>query len=234
MGLKSTIFGKAPKPQTQESGNHAYDEINSAFKPGFGYFSKGGDMISNLLGAGGAGAQTGALDNFANSGGMNFLREQGTRQIQSSAAARGMLHSGSTLKALEKYGQGLGSTYLSQYMDNLFKMSGLGLQAGGLVSSTGQYSKGTGQTAGKTGALPMALQVASMIPGISDRRLKENIVHVGELSDGLKVYEYDLFGERKRGVMADEVATIRPSAYLPGHYGEYDGVDYSKIGDLNA
>lgn len=234
MGLKSAIFGKPPKPETQQSGDHAYDEINTAFKPGFDYFSQGGNMISNLLGANGGAAQTQGLDNFANSGGMNFLRDQGTRQINSSAAARGLLHSGSTLKALDKYGQGLGSTYLNQYMDNLFKMSNLGLQSGALVSDAGKFATGTGQTAGKPGGLATALQIGSTIAGLSDRRLKENIVHVDTLSDGLKVYDYDLFGEKKRGVMADEVAVIRPDAYLPGHYGEYDGVDYSKIGDLNA
>lgn len=44
----------------------------------------------------------------------------------------------------------------------------------------------------------------------SDRRLKSNIVEIGELPNGLKVYEYDIFGKRTRGVMADEAILVRP------------------------
>jgi hypothetical protein len=261
MSTKSTIFGKKPKPETSESGNHAYNDISSAFSPGFNYFSQGGNMVGNLLGVNGGPAQTAGLENFANSGGMDFLREQGTKAITSSKAAQGLLNSGSYGTALEKYGQGLASTYLNQYMDNLMKYSNLGLQSGMLVSDAGKYSKGTGATAGKPGLLQIGLQAAAAAAtggasagaagaglagnslggglaagaGFSDRRLKSDIIEVGELPDGLKIYEYDLFGERQRGVMADEVQLLRPDAFIPNYRDSgYDGVDYSKIGNLNG
>lgn len=235
-GVGDFLFGKKPKPGESESGNHAYDEINSAFKPAFGYTTGSGNMLSGLLGLNGNGAaQTGALNNFADSAGMGFLRDQGTRQINSSQAAKGLLHSGSTLKALDKYGQGLGSTYLNQYMDNLFKLGNMGISAGSLVANAGQYSKGQTATQGKQGALPTIIQAASMIPGISDPRLKFNIVEVGQAADGLKVYEYELFnkpGLKVKGVMSNEVKELRPWAYIPNYLGSFDGVHYGKLGSL--
>lgn len=59
-----------------------------------------------------------------------------------------------------------------------------------------------------------AMQIASVF---SDRRLKRNIERVGEMSDGLGVYDYDYIwgGERQTGVMADEVANLRPWALGP-------------------
>ncbi len=46
----------------------------------------------------------------------------------------------------------------------------------------------------------------------SDRRLKSNVVRVGTHPLGIGVYEYDIFGDRQRGVMADEVETVKPEA----------------------
>jgi hypothetical protein len=122
-----------------------------------GYGQQGGDAIANLLGLGGGAAQTEGLENWANSGGMEFLREQGRRGITSSKAASGLLQSGSYGTALTKYNQGLASTYLNQYMDNLMGLSKLGLGAGGILGSSGSYSKGTGAQQGKAGILPMAI-----------------------------------------------------------------------------
>jgi hypothetical protein len=153
-GVGDFLFGKKPKPESSQSGNLNNDLITGAFKPALGYLTSGGNAVSSLLGLGGGPAQTEGLENFANSGGMNFLMDQGRRAITSSKAASGLLKSGSYGTALTKYGQGLGSTYLNQYMDHLFNLSKLGLGAGGLIAQTGQYSKGTGAQQGKAGFLP--------------------------------------------------------------------------------
>jgi hypothetical protein len=47
---------------------------------------------------------------------------------------------------------------------------------------------------------------------MSDRRLKSNIVRIGTHPLGIGLYEYDIFGERQRGVMADEVEQVMPEA----------------------
>jgi hypothetical protein len=46
----------------------------------------------------------------------------------------------------------------------------------------------------------------------SDIRLKSNIVRVGTHPRGFGVYEYDIFGRRERGVIAQEVAAVMPEA----------------------
>jgi hypothetical protein len=66
----------------------------------------------------------------------------------------------------------------------------------------------------------------------SDRRLKTDIQTIGVLDDGLKVYSYRYKsgGPMQIGVMADEVAVLRPQAYIKGGAGDgFDAVDYSKL-----
>jgi hypothetical protein len=46
----------------------------------------------------------------------------------------------------------------------------------------------------------------------SDRRLKSNVVRVGTHPLGIGIYDYDIFGLRQRGVMADEVEAVMPEA----------------------
>lgn len=60
----------------------------------------------------------------------------------------------------------------------------------------------------------------------SDVRLKSNIRRVGTHSVGVGVYEYDIFGHRERGVIAQELQRVRPdlvrqhnSGYLTVNYG---------------
>jgi len=51
-----------------------------------------------------------------------------------------------------------------------------------------------------------------MAAKFSDRRLKSNIEQVGTHPLGIGIYEYDIFGNRERGVMADEVLNVMPNA----------------------
>lgn len=80
-----------------------------------------------------------------------------------------------------------------------------------------------------TQGLFSALGTAAMFaPKFSDRRLKSNIVQVGTHPLGIGIYEYDIFGKRERGVMADEVATVMPEAIVP-HESGYMMVNYGKL-----
>lgn len=63
---------------------------------------------------------------------------------------------------------------------------------------------------------------------MSDRRLKSNIERVGTHPLGIGIYEYDIFGSRQRGVMADEVETVRPEAVLT-HPSGYKMVNYGAL-----
>lgn len=65
----------------------------------------------------------------------------------------------------------------------------------------------------------------------SDRRLKENIIAVGEYPNGLTKYEFNYIGDdvRYRGVMAQDVLEVAPEAVIELNTGMY-AVDYQKLG----
>lgn len=64
---------------------------------------------------------------------------------------------------------------------------------------------------------------------MSDRRMKRDIVKIGELPSGLSVYSYNyVWGQPHVGVMADEVKELFPDAVVRYADG-YDRVDYSKV-----
>ncbi len=76
-----------------------------------------------------------------------------------------------------------------------------------------------------------------MMTRTSDRKLKQNIAHIGyhPLGFGLYLFEYkpeyrERCGEgRQFGVMADEVEKVMPSAVVPGFDG-FKAVNYGQIG----
>jgi len=150
-GVSDTIFGAKSKESAHSdssSGNLAYPAISGAMTPALGYTAQGGSMMANLLGLSGGPAQTEGLNNFANSGGMEFLREQGNRQIDSSQASKGLLLSGDTVKEKVKYGQGLGSTYLNQYMQNLLGLGNMGISSANAMAGAGNTSTSHGESKG--------------------------------------------------------------------------------------
>ena len=69
------------------------------------------------------------------------------------------------------------------------------------------------------------------VPTTSDRRLKSNVVRVGTHSLGIGIYEYDIWGLRQRGVMADEVMSVMPEAVVMQDNG-YMAVRYDMIGGV--
>lgn len=92
-------------------------------------------------------------------------------------------------------------------------------------------SQTTTQKQGLGSALLQAAGAAAGAYAASDRRLKRAIVKLGELADGLGVYEWTYIwgGNRHRGVMADEVATLRPWALGPLLPGGFSTVNYGAL-----
>jgi hypothetical protein len=86
-------------------------------------------------------------------------------------------------------------------------------QMGLLGSVAGIAGAAAGGPLGLMGGLfGKGAPAAPAAPNPSDRRLKSNIVRVGTHPLGIGIYEYDIFGERQRGVMADEVEAVKPEA----------------------
>jgi hypothetical protein len=86
---------------------------------------------------------------------------------------------------------------------------------GGLFSLGGSALQGAG-TAGSFGSL------------FSDRRLKSNIVRIGTHPIGVGIYEYDIFGGRQVGVMAQELMEVMPEAVIQ-HPSGYLMVNYGRL-----
>lgn len=162
-GVKDAIFGKAGKQKSEsESGNHAWDSISGSFQPALGYVTQGGNLVANLLGANGTGAASGAVQQFADSGGMDFLMKNMQKGVTSSKAAQGLLQSGSYGTALQDRAYGLASTYLNQYMDHALNLGKLGLGAGGVMADAGRWSKSKSSgSGGKEGLLSGVLSAAA-------------------------------------------------------------------------
>lgn len=119
---------------------------------------------------------------------------------------------------------------LLQYLTGQAQIPQSGAQsyAASLAGLLGQYNTQTSTPSTFDSYLKLLGTGAAAAGAVSDRRLKVNIEKVGELRDGLGVYDFDYVwpSERQRGVMADEVAELRPWAlgakvegYSTVHYG---------------
>lgn len=242
MSFLSSIFGGSKQSQT--SGNNAYPWIKSTFGPGAGSaFNSGTSGIQGLLGLPGGDPQ--ALQKYWNGSGGQFMLNQGTDAINSNMYARGLGKSGADIKGLEDYRSGLASTKMNEVMQNYLGLAKLGLGAGSLVSDAGQFSKGGGgSSSGGFGAFLGSVLSTAAASGAfpSDPRVKTNVVWVGTDPDGLDWFDFDyrqdmgleLPTERQRGVMAPQVETLRPWAFIPNFRGEYAGVNYTDLESVYA
>jgi hypothetical protein len=89
------------------------------------------------------------------------------------------------------------------------------------------YNQQIAQQNANTGGL-FQLGAAALPFMFSDARLKSNIVKVGNHPLGIGIYEYDIFGHRERGVMAQELMQVMPDA-VHQHSSGYFMVDYGRL-----
>lgn len=125
-------------------------------------------LVGGALGLGGVEGQQQSFGNFLNSIGYQSQLKAGQDAIAGSAAARGMLNSGATLKALNSYGQNLAQQGYQNYLANLMGVSNLGQSAAlgtgelGKASAGESYAKARG--GGLLGRLPL---VGGFLSGFS-------------------------------------------------------------------
>lgn len=178
--------------------------------------------------------------------GYQFRMKQGQNALQSSAAARGSLNSGATMKALQRYGQDFASNeYNNAYNRNyarLSQLAGLGANANqNLMNAAGNYgSQVSGNITGlananasaqiaqanrTTGLIGDGIGAAAMY--FSDVRLKENIVplskeNIEEMKQHLKAFSFNYkLKEHGQGdwvgVMAQDLEKSRLGRTLVSH-----------------
>lgn len=224
MGLFGALFGSGAK-SSSSSDNQAYPWI----KDTYGSMAQNGVGANNVLSGlltGDDGEFNAGYDRFKSSAGYQNVLDTAMRGLSGSAGSRGMLRSGSTLKALQDRAAGIGDQYFTNYLGQLSNLSGQGLNAGQLITSAGQRSQSSekGASGGILGG------IASIF---SDRRLKRNIELLERAHDSLGIYafRYDWDGPdapERVGVMADEVGELRPWALGPVVDG-FATVDYSNL-----
>lgn len=111
-----------------------YGETVDRFQP-FG--DAGNNALAALRFEMGLGDRPDGYGGFTATPGYDFRVQQGQDAVQSSAAARGMLGSGATMTALNRFGQGIASEEYGNYMNRLSGMTDMGMGAAGLQSTAG-------------------------------------------------------------------------------------------------
>ena len=89
-----------------------------------------------------------------------------------------------------------------------------------------QSANANAQNAGLYNLLGQGVMAAATY--FSDRRLKSNIERIGTHRLGIGIYEYDIFGGRQIGVMADEVEAVMPEAVIE-HPSGFKMVNYGAL-----
>lgn len=138
--LQRSLFGGAKATSQENSHNQAYPFVQEAFNPFISSGTQANSQMANLLGLNGQPAQIQGFDNWRKSTGYNFGLNQGMNAITGSAAAKGLLNSGATARALSQFGQDYGATKFGDYMSQLQGLVNPAMQAGGLITGAGQVS----------------------------------------------------------------------------------------------
>lgn len=223
------------KPKQAKSSSSSENVNNSLIKSTYGGMMGQGTGANNYLSAlltgtgDTAGANAGLQGYYANAGYAPAMRQM-TQQVTGQGAASGLLNSGATAKALQSRGADINQGFYNNYLQQLAGLSGLGLQAGGLVTNAGQKSESTSKGGGPSTFGSIASTVGGIASIFSDRRLKEDVELIRREPDGLGIYAYRYAGAVKRriGVMADEVAKLRPWALGPRNLG-FATVNYEAL-----
>lgn len=231
--LNGDYLSPESNPYLKQNVNRALDDVqtrvNSQFSGNNYGSSANQETLTRNLG-----------DTAAGMYGQNYTAER-NNQLQAMNQAPGLAQAdyndANYLQGIGAQRQGLSQQYLTnaktQYdnannfqYDQLARYGNVvsgGTGVGGTSTSTAPNPNQSNSTANMLG---LAMTAASLF---SDARLKTNIKRVGTHPLGVGVYEYDKFGGRERGVMAQEVEKVMPNA-VTTHASGYKKVDYSLLG----
>lgn len=140
MGFLTGLTGGEKSSST--SSNQAFNWLKDTYGGEAQTGTKATNAMAALLGLGGdPEAANAAFERYQDSTGFDFMLDQGRRAITGSQAAKGMLQSGSTLKALNTFGQKAGAQYFQNYLSSLGNVAELGQGAGRIIGGAGQTSQ---------------------------------------------------------------------------------------------
>lgn len=170
-GIGSAILGKksADKAAKQSMAGFNYLQGNEGVNQAQGFGQQAGGLRAALLGLGGdQQAAEDAFSQYRDSTGYQFRLGEGLGAITGSAAARGLLNSGGTLKGLTRYGQDFASNEFGNYMAQLQATEGRGLNAAYNVASQGTSGGGGAAKYTRQGAEDVAGGLATAAGGAYD------------------------------------------------------------------
>lgn len=186
--------------------------------------------------------------------GYQFRLDEGLRGVENSAAAKGLLQSGGTLKGIDKYAEGLAASDFNDQFNRTASVAAGGQQVNNTLGQLGANSansigdlltqQGNAKASGYMGAANSWInginnfdsriqQAASMF---SERELKTDIEALGYEIGGVPAHSFHYRQDADVvlpegqfvGVMADDVARLRPDALGPIVSG-YRTVDYGAL-----
>ncbi|HZP76575.1 MAG TPA: hypothetical protein VFB45_10565 [Pseudolabrys sp.] len=148
--------------------NAGYDKASSAINAGLSnantYYGRalvpftalyntgqqGVNAYADALGLNGAAGNARAVSAFQNNPGFQAQLDTGLQAVDRGAAARGMLSSGNTLAAEQKYGTGLADQSWQQYLNSFSPLTTLAGQGAQGIGSTASAQAGTNYNAGQS------------------------------------------------------------------------------------
>lgn len=151
-GNKAAKATKNAAKQASDTERYMYDTTRADYAPyrevGYGALGKLAGMTgvqrTNADGTPVAGGVAGAMGlGYANDGGFTaspgyqFRMDEGQKAIERSAASRGLLKSGASLKALTRFAQGTASDEFNNYANRLAALAGVGQSATGSTAAAG-------------------------------------------------------------------------------------------------
>lgn len=156
MGIETAILGsaivggavssrnasKAAGAQAAAAGDanalqkYMYDQNREDLAP---YREAGNNALQRLIGL------TNDPNSITTQPGYQFGLDQGRQAIERSAAARGGLYSGATMKALQRFGSDYAGTKVNEQYNRLASIAGIGQQA---TNQTGAYGQNYATNAG--------------------------------------------------------------------------------------
>jgi hypothetical protein len=240
--LTSTLNGDYLGPNTNPwlKGNvdQAMDDVTGRVNSQFNNSNFGSTAHQETL-------QRGLGDVAESMYGGNYQAERG-RQVGAIGMAPSLANADyMDAQALQDVGaqrQGLANQYLGNNQnvynqsvqhpyDQLSRYASIVNPAAGYGGTSTMTSPNPNQRNGFADLLGVGLSAAGMF-GFSDVRLKSNIERVGTHPLGVGVYEYDKFGKRERGVMAQEVEQVLPEA-VKTHESGFRMVNYGLLNSIS-
>lgn len=143
--------------------NAAYNTAQDLQSPYYQGGTQAFNTLNNFLGVNGVGNQANAYQNYMEGPQVSFLRDEGIRALDNSAASRGLTRSGGHEKALLKYGTGLGAQNFNTYLGQLGGVAGAGQNAANAL--TGARYNSANLTTGANTAEGNAVANASLAGG---------------------------------------------------------------------